>query len=483
MYYPPMEKFMKYLPAFVISCGMLALPALAQNSLPHEVRRPGYHPSGTYVAKIKTSEHTLVMRAKKIARAEALHPAPTATPEPGPEKDGVWETASTFLITRISQMDIDTKIRQMKADGQTEYKGVIAFDAEGALFYNREIWRRFKHHDGEEEEQRADKLAERTKGLQILPYKIGILSDGSARVSVGLLGFRNQDPRHPFDGVLRKKGSFQAINKVPQFVLAADFLIFEWDDHFSQQNLSTRELKIGAVKFKYPLAQDATRVNVLALTAGGSIGVAQANARLADDRGIIIGGEKNIEQGFAVKSDSEIGLNYSHYSESENGSNLQIGVDLKNSRISGAGLDLKQPLYLKKVRQFSIERKMWDDAVQQWLIDKNLPNDGGNYDSEYMLFNGGMPPIPPHKPKDSILVQSTVVSPHVSYQFPLSHGNGPEYFNGSTLAKHPTMLQISVGANIPLSNTIKGEHPNGTSIEESFAAQMDKFHASVGITF
>ncbi|MBC7396956.1 MAG: hypothetical protein H7333_05885 [Bdellovibrionales bacterium] len=476
-----MQNFKSVLPKLIITCGMIALPALAQTptkAVNHPT--PGYHSSGNYVSKIKTDHAVVAARlAKKLARAT---PTPTPTPEPGPEKDGVWETASTYLITRINQLDIDTKIRQMKADGKTEYTGVAAFEAQGALFWNREIWRRFKHTEGEEAPV-VNSLEDRTQGLQILPYKIGILSDGSASVSVALAGFRNQDPRHPFGGILRKKASFQVINNVPKFVLAADFLIFKWDDRYSQQNLSSRELKIGQVNFKYPLLQDDARVNVLALTAGGSIGFAQKTVGLADGRNLEIGSKANPTNGLGLNSDSQIGVKFSHYSDPDHGSALEIGVDLKNSRIKGAALDEKQPLYLEKVRQYTIEKRIWDAEIQQWLIDKKLFNDGGAYDGEYELFTGYQRPRTPSKPIATTLMTSTTLSPHMSFLFPLAHSNQPKYYRGSTLTKLPPMLGVSVGANLPLSNTIKGANPLGSSINESLADQMDLFHASVSISF
>ena len=476
-----MQKFKISLPGFFMSCGMLALPALAQTpSEPNQHPKPGYHSSGNYVPKIKADPAAAAARlAKKIARAT---PTPTPVPDAGPEKDGVWESASTFLITRIDQIGIDTKIRQMKVDGKTEYTGVAAFEAEGALFWDREIWRRFKHNSNEETPA-INNLKNRTQGLQFLPYKIGILSDGSARVSVGLAGFRNQDPRHPFEGVLRKKASFQAINKVPKFVLAADFLIFEWDDRFTQQNLSTRELKVGQVSFNYPLVQDDERVNVLALTAGGSIGFAQTTVGLADGRNLEIGGAKNPTNGLALNSNSQIGLNYTHESDAEHGPRFEVGIDLKNTRLSGGALDIKQPNYVERSRQYAIARKMWDAEVQQWLLDHNLFNDGGNYDGEFGLFNGRIPPFPPSKPVARTLMTSTVISPHITYQIPLNHGNRREYFNGSNLAKHPAMLGISAGVNLPLSYTIKGENPLGSSIHESLAERMDLFHALISLSF
>ncbi len=465
MYYCPMQKFKKYLPALFISCGMLALPALAQSPVktPERHPRPGYRPSAgdTFVPKEKLAEAT---------------PAPEEE-----EEDSAFVATTKFLINRIHQMEIETKIRQMKNTSQTEYKGVVGFTAEGALFFNREVLQ--KHEDlTMDEVVKLNHQVDRTQGLHILPYKIGILPDGTARVSVGLAAFRNQDPRHPYRGVLRKQHNFNNVKNVPKFVLAADFLVFEWDDRYTQQNLSTRELKIGAVTFMKPLAQNRTRTNVLALTAGGSIGYAQANARIADGRGLLIGSEKNPVEGFALKTGAQVGLKYNHFSDQEYGSKFEIGVDLKNTRHSGYGMDEKAPPFLRKVRQYNIARTQYDADIIQFLIDHNLPNPGGNLDGPYTRFTGNPPPVYPLVPKQNIILNSTVVSPSISYKFPLGAKPRRKY-NSRELPAHQTFLGFSAGANLPLSYTIEGGSPEESSIHESFSKQIDVFHASVGIFF
>ncbi|MBC7396957.1 MAG: hypothetical protein H7333_05890 [Bdellovibrionales bacterium] len=461
-----MLKFTKYLPALFISCGMLALPSLGQTiqKAPSRHPRPGDHVTSPDFAPKESNANK----------------APAAAEEE--EDKSAFEATTHFLITRINQMEIDTKIRQMKNNNQTEYKGVVGFTAEGALFYNREI---LQHHEDQtgDEVVKLDHQAERTQGAQILPFKIGILSDGSARVSVGLASFRNHDPRHPYLGVLRRQHSFKNIKNVPKFVLAADFLVFEWDNHNTEQHLSTRQLKIGAVTFRKPIAQDRTRANVLALTAGGSIGYAQANARIEDGRGILIGSEKNPIDGFAIKTGAQVGLKFNHFSEAGRDTRLEIGVDLKNTRLSGYGMDEKAPPFLRKVRQYTIDRTQYDADITQFLIDHHLPDPGVNIDAAYNRFTGKPPPIYPMVPGQNIVLSSTVLSPSASYKFALGKVVQKSKLKNGESASNQTMLGISAGANIPLNYTIKGGSPEESSIHESFADQLDVVHASVGIYF
>ena len=444
---------------------MLTLPALAQSPQ----KAPGRHP--------RPGDHThsqFVPTESPVTAGSSQ-----ATEE---EPDGAFAATTKFLISRINQMNIDTKIRQMKINNQTEYKGVVGFDLDGALFYNREMLQNHEDRTGDEV-VKLDHQAMRNQGGQLLPFRIGILPDGSARVSVGLASFRNQDARHPYQGVLRRQHSFKNIKNVPKFVLAADFLVFEWNDRYTDQNLSTRELKIGAVTFQKTISQDRTRANVLALTAGGSMGYAQANARIDDGRGILIGSEKQPSDGFALKTGTQVGLRFNHFSETGRATNLEIGVDLKNTRLNGHGMDEKAPPFLRKVRQYTIDRTQYDADIIQFLSDHSLPNPGGNIDAAYTRFTGKPAPLYPLVPEQNIVLNSTVFSPSASYKFALGPIVRRSKLKNGESPSNQTMLGISAGANLPLSYTIRGGSDEESSIHESFAKQLDVFHASVGIFF
>lgn len=360
----------------------------------------------------------------------------------------------SLLADRFNKLGLDALLTGMQNGGSR--KMLAAFTADGALVYNAEIPVKDQFDkDGNLIELDRIPKSDRTQGMQIVPYTVSVLSNGRAFVSAGLMGFRNDDTRDPIVTGNHGRGMMNHIKRIPSLISTADVLVFEFDNHFSYNNMMTRKLKLGEATFAFPLHANNARTKVLALTAGGDVAFTQARVDLEDRGTIQIGSAKgNAGSGYAINPGAQLGLRYDQYSRRVGGDHLRVGVEARYDYLHGAFQDEKDPTFLAGLKKFDIDEAQFNSDMQAWYTAHGITCNGCSNNPCYSNFTGIAAPVKPTAPNVGINLESIIIHPSITVERDLTERSKSK-FGEATPAKR-RVVGATLDANLSVENILKG---------------------------
>ena len=297
--------------------------------------------------------------------------------------------------------------------------------------------------------------SDRTQGMQIVPYTVSVLSNGRAFVSAGLAGFRNDDTREPIRSGRSGHGMMNKIKKIPDMISSADVLVFEFDNHFSYDNMMTRKFKIGEATFAFPLAKNYSRTKVLALTAGADLAYTQARVDLEDRGTIQIGNAHgNAGSGYAVNPGAQLGLRYDQYTRRTGGSHLRVGVEARYDWLHGAFQDEKDPAYLAGLQKFDIDEAGFNSGMSAWYAAHGITCNGCSNNPCYSNFTGIAAPVKPTAPNVEINLNSIIIHPSITVERDMTRTSKSKF--GEVASAKRRVVGATLDANLSVENILNG---------------------------
>jgi hypothetical protein len=199
---------------------LFALPVTLDQEQKLEVIRTAYRETLTLVdANYKVYQEEIAKNGERVANDTAAF----------------FGTFGKVLLGRISMLDIETQVRNMQEKGITNSKWVAGFSVEGAMAFHHELV------GGTSPDY------SKSSGMQILPYEIHIMADGTKKITASLFGFMNMNELSDSEKLDWESEVLATVfDKVK-------FLELIWDDHYTLSNMKSLDFKFVDLGLSVPL--------------------------------------------------------------------------------------------------------------------------------------------------------------------------------------------------------------------------------------
>ena len=358
---------------------------------------------------------------------------------------------STWLARRVHTLNVDGNIQDMIHNGLKTQKYVAGFSAEGALVYNFEI-----HQDGME----AWDETGRNAGLQVLPYTVQIMNDGTKRITTSGVAWRNmnalQNSKQAYHdgeaggGSARADGFWKVVDRL-------DLVSFSWDKNLTFNNLQTMDIDIVNTGLKVALGSN-DNGSYLALRGGGSLGMRFQNfttpgsipQSLTDDRalsqpGFLAQYYGGIEGNIQGKNGLKVNIQ-SNYT----GGMSDVTFTDKNIVAQNAASDAN---YTNTMNQYNSALATWNQGLSQYEQAQGHVVS----DADYAAASGNAQPVKPGKEGAAAGTDATMtrvfgyVKNSIDVSIPVNRKGRP--------------MRIGVGAEYNIAITDRFQGYNGISFD------------------
>ena len=342
------------------------------------------------------------------------------------KKDTDGTAALEWLAKRIYSIEAGTLAYEMDKDGVTERSFVAVFSIKGALVQNYEL-------SGNREG--LEKIG-REPGFQILPYTISLTSDGRKFISVAAIALKDMNKAY------NTVGSNQGGMVRDDFWTIAnnlEFIVYEYDENFSNQNMTTQKLDLVRAEFKVDILGSSKPGRFLAIVAGGSAGFRGGKIQQGTKELYLNGWD-----GTSTLSPIRTGIDYQVGMEFQERlsprSTLNVGASLRGGSHNGHNLTSYQ---------YGYQMGLAGDAIDKWKEEKGQYeadhlNGKKISDSSYETLTGNKKPEGFDNDKYAANRNFLFFTPSIKFDTRLSS---------------KTTLEINVFGNIPVKDNYRAQDP------------------------
>lgn len=361
---------------------------------------------------------------------------------------GASEEVLKVLFFRTHTVSIDTHAAQMRADGVSERAFVAGFTMEGALAYDHEM-----AGDGLTPELEAGRNA----GLQLVPYKVSLATDGRVYISTSAVAFKNMNSEMADNDLRLGKNCYSDCEDAWKVIDQLSAVNMEYNKDVAM-GIEEKRISIASIDMKLGIFESSDGNFFIALK-GGATPIGWHETKILDVNGV----DRTLK---GLETELRYGMQF--LKRTDKGWRFDGGVDFKNrwSYDEHHVSDQKMAQWRADKDQYAISMSNYNQAQAQYDSDLNTyQQDKEAYEQQ----NGYNEPIS----DESYAVITGNTKPEMTTGKPGEVGDPSK---GRTLrslmlatpslnvsksfardGKSPVRVGVGISANLPIGDYISGE--------------------------